>query len=150
MIIPAADIHAWLYTLPKEQFEQLTTEEKDWNGESCPGDEFDITYYLSECTPKFRAWLLEQGLGVSRPWNGNALIHFNPETVEAIEVETINIINELDAPFEVVQEHPRTTVKRMPTWDKYGLQGDDDVDYNGGYIQIAIDILRAYVARGEL
>lgn len=139
MIIPAADIHAWLDTLPADKYEALTTEERDGEENDCPGDEFDITYYLSECTPKFRAWLLEQGLGVSTPWNGDALIHFNPETVEAIEVETINIINDYEGEYE-----------NTGTWGKYELHGDDDVDYNGGYIQIALDILRAYVSRGEV
>ena len=47
--------------------------------------------------------------------------------------------------YDHVEKYDHTDVINVvKLWDVFGLGGDDDVDYNGSYISITVDLLRAY------
>lgn len=85
----------------------------------------DLTYYLSEASPLFSKWLKERGLFLEED-----AINFDPDKFEEISRMCDAIIAEYDDEDD------------KPLWEDFNLRGDDDVDYNGGYIQIAMDALR--------
>lgn len=44
-----------------------------------------------------------------------------------------------------VQEEYDANDEETPTWDEYGLTGDDAVDYNGTYLDTVLDAIRFYM-----
>lgn len=93
-------------------------------------DDPDPTYFLSEASEEFTAFLRDHELYLD-----GETIHFDPSQFTRIEQECNAIVDEYDS----------DRVIDGSLWNAYGLQGDDDVDYNGGYILIFIDLLKDYV-----
>lgn len=93
----------------------------------------DLLQFIHSCTPSIGEFLHEHGLFV----DGDT-IYYAPEQYDVIGELTARVVNEYDS-----------ADRRMPTWRKYELSGDDDVDYNGGYIDTFIDLLNAYDASVE-
>jgi hypothetical protein len=84
----------------------------------------------------FSVFLYEHGLRAAYDGPGEPVaLEYDPEAAKAIRKECHKIIKELD----VEGDAPRS--ERMPTWEKFCLSGDDDVDYFGGYILIGLDML---------
>jgi len=55
--------------------------------------------------------------------------------------DTFDAITEI---AEAIQEEYDSLNDESPTWDKFKLSGDCDVDYNGTYLDFAIATCRAY------
>lgn len=83
----------------------------------------DILYYLSEASVPMTLWLAEHRLY----FDGS--LHFDPSEFDVISERAQAIIDEYEGA-------PGTL------WEDFGLSGDDDVDYNGGYILIFLETIR--------
>lgn len=90
-------------------------------------DEPNVTYYISSCTPAVASFLRQHGLFVEGDH-----VHYDPFQRGPIETLARTIIDEYDS-------------GAGETWKAYHLQGDDDVDYNGGYILIFLDLLQDFL-----
>jgi len=88
-------------------------------------EEFSTDYYMSEMTQLMRDWLWQKGLYIE----GDELI-----------AETDNLDEISDVAEAIVAEYDSEEEK--PTWDRFGLSSDDDVDYNGSYIEAVVEIVR--------
>jgi len=141
------DVNAWFRDvfapIYPQEFDTVTTHDP----KELEDDPFEIDYYLSECSPKMSAFLRDHGLALGRPWNGDLLIYFNPEWFEAIDRETTAVQLDYDS---CGGELEKLGYSLGEVWKKYELHGDDDVDYNGGYLQIVIDSLRALIKHGPI
>jgi len=94
------------------------------NKEFCD-TEFSTEYYMSEMTHLMNEWLKQKGLYIE----GDELI-----------AETDNLDEISDVAEAIVVEYDSEEEK--PTWDRFGLSSDDDVDYNGSYIEAVVEIVR--------
>jgi len=88
--------------------------------------EFNIEGRLGEATDEMKDWLAELGLFVA-----NGMFYYNPESLGLIAEVVHQIIED-----EVKGEHG-------PTWYKFKLRGDDDVDFCGTYILSALEVAYA-------
>lgn len=93
-------------------------------------DDPDPTYFLSEASQEFSLFLREHGLYVEGD-------HVNYEPSQREEIE-----RECNA---VIEEYDNDRVVDGTVWEAYGLQGDDDVDYNGGYILTFLELVEDYL-----
>lgn len=87
-----------------------------------------LLYYLSEASDAMTDWLKERGLFTSLDPSGAKCLHFDRSRFDEISKMAGSIIDEYDS----VNGDP---------WEEFGLSGDDDVDYNGGYILIVVGVL---------
>lgn len=85
----------------------------------------DLAYYLGAASEKFSAWLKERDLFIE-----NDTLTFNLDTYPQIAQMCLAIQREYDY-----------NAQSGPLWKEFDLSGDDDVDYNGGYLIIAMDII---------
>lgn len=146
----------WIYNLPDKEFHELTGSSKSQAARGTD-DEFDITYFLSETAPKFETWLKEQGLYLMPVKNGITYLRYNPDHFENINTACQGIMADYDDDFDTLRNlgcfPPYRDAQGEPTpespWGKWELGGDDDVDYNGGYITIVLDVLIAYERREQ-
>lgn len=144
-------LNDWLYNLPDKEFENITTHRKE-DAPRRTQDEFDLGYYLSETAPKFETWLEQQCFYLGTRSNGEKVIYYDLDNFDNINVACAAIRADYDDDFETLRKlgcfPPYRNADGSPAegtpWKKWGLRGDDDVDYNGGYITIALDILIAY------
>jgi hypothetical protein len=83
------------------------------------------------CTTKFAQFMTEAGLRIV----DDTVFIDHSNTLDIIDDEAVKISEEYD-----------NIPDPMPTWEKYDLSGDDDVDYNGSHIMIVTDILRMMIA----
>ena len=86
----------------------------------------DIAYYLDCMTPAVRAFCADHGLVLHED-----RIEFDPSKFDAIRVLTQGLAEEYENGGDNL-------------WIEYDLGGDDDVDYCGGYIDCAMEVLEAY------
>lgn len=89
----------------------------------------ELIGFLDEMMPKAAEAYKNLGL-----WVDGDIIHFNPDKFDEIEKLAQQVLDEYESG------------ERDGLWDAWELQGDDDVDYNGSYIGIIVDILKDYVA----
>lgn len=66
-------------------------------------------------------------------------ISFDPMKLHIVDAITTLITNE----YETYNDHTAEP-DAIKLWDVFQLGGDDDVDYHGSYIDITLDVLRAY------
>jgi hypothetical protein len=100
----------------------------DWEEDAEEGGPHWLMHFLGSCTPKFREFMQSQGLH----WDG-VWINF--------DVGRFPIIRAIaDRVREDYEKDPMV----RDLWNCLELSGDDDVDYNGGYITTALDILETY------
>lgn len=145
----------WLYALVDEKFVELIGASKEDCEEE---DEEDVTYYLSEATDKMKDWLKERGLYVGKVLDSQEdYIYYDPDQFRNIEIAAKSVMADYDDDFDTLRElgcfppyrdEAGEPVEGTP-WRKWNLGGDDDVDYNGGYILIALDILKCYEERPQ-
>jgi hypothetical protein len=92
---------------------------------------------LSSTSEKFGKWLAEKGV-MEDPWDSCFYITRNKAALDEISFET-----------NLIQEHYGSDAAERAgvedRWEKWGLGGDDDVDYNGGYVDTAIDMLTDFI-----
>lgn len=140
----------WLYSLSDANFALATTETKS----ECPKgteDEVKMSYFLTEATPSFTAWLMQHGLYLIEA-DGIEHIYYDPDQFENISIAAQAIMADYDDDFDRLRElgcfPPYRNADDSPAegspWKKWDLGGDDDVDYNGGYITIILDCLKMY------
>lgn len=95
-------------------------------------DSTTIVDLLTNTTDEFGAWLRERGLFLS---DDRLHVHVNPDTLAEINTMCDRIIDEYDS-----GDDPET-------WRRFNLHGDDGVDYNGGYVLEAIDVIRKHLGQ---
>jgi hypothetical protein len=117
MKISIADLTA--YAIAHDERLGLVLDENDPNP----------TYYLSEATPLFSAFLRDHGLYV----DGDH-VHYDPTQHGAIELQCNAFIDEYDDDGGPAD-----------SWTQFGLQGDDDVDYNGGYVLVFLELVEDFL-----
>lgn len=132
--ISFADLTAWTLAQSKNLVDNLGVVPEDDNAVKAD----DILYYLEEATPAVHAFLMNHGLWIDE---AAKVLHFDPSQFADIRVLTDKIAEEYDD----IELHG----DKLPTWHEYGLGGDDDVDYNSGYIGIAMGVLEEYVKTTE-
>ncbi len=92
---------------------------------------FEITYWLGQMTGALRQYMSTYlGLTVNE-----TTITFDDSLLNDIDHLANLIFIEYNSAIDV---YPQKT----PLWGMFSLSGDDDVDYNGSYINVACDILR--------
>lgn len=144
-------LNEWLYSLPDARFEEVACAKKSDHPQGTE-DEFSLTYWLSECNDKFFEWLVSQGL-----YQRNAWLTYDPDNFDAIAKECAAIMADYDSDVEEIAklglgystnpaDYDGERHENTP-WVKWGLGGDDDVDYHGGYITMVLDVLIAYEGR---
>lgn len=111
------------------KFEVFCREHADKFGMTIDEEHDSAAYYLSEASPQFTAMMLTHGLYI----DGDTL-EVQEDQLEYIEDEALRVIASFDNGGQTSR-----------AWEEYGLSGDNDVDYNGGYILIFIEALRAYI-----
>lgn len=144
-------LNDWLYNLPDKEFEELTMVPKVDSPRGTE-DEYDFKYHLSECTDEFFQYLVSQGLFVRGNW-----VTYDPDLFSNISAAAASVMADYDNDEAKLRElgcfppyeNPDGTRANTTPWVKWNLGGDDDVDYNGGYILAALDVLITYEARGE-
>lgn len=139
-------LNDWLYGLPDEEFGDLTCEVK---ADSPRGtqDEYDFSYYLSECTDAFFQFLVANGLFVR-----GGTITYDTDYFGNIATAAAAVMADYDDDHDALAKlgclPPYTNADGSRTevmpWVKWELGGDDDVDYNGSYITMALDVLLEY------
>lgn len=92
------------------------------------GDEYFL-YYLSEASDAMTNWLKGRGLFVATEEDGERYLNFDRSRFEEIRLMAASVIDEYDSD----EDHG--------VWSQFNLSGDDDVDYNGGYIFIILNVL---------
>lgn len=80
-------------------------------------------YHFSEINETFKKMLNLLGLR----WDEHAVFIDYDFTLAAVEMLASGVSDNLID---------------TPTWDEFRLSGDDDVDYNGGYILTGVEIIR--------
>lgn len=150
-IVSVSVLNDWIYSQPDQVFIDLTgsTKVQAIRGTD---DEFDISYFLTETAPKFEAWLKEQGLFPETMGKAGTYLHYNPNNLDNIATACAAIVadydDDLDALWKLGCFPPYRNADGTPAegtpWKKWDLGGDDDVDYNGSYITIVLDVLVAY------
>jgi hypothetical protein len=50
----------------------------------------------------------------------------------------------IEAVVDAIRDEYDSTDSNKPLWRRFDLRGDDDVDYHGGYVVEALEILRTY------
>ena len=68
-------------------------------------------------------------------------IHFDCKYFEAIDA----ICDCIHQDYDDFSNLNDIDMLPLSTWKLFDLSGDDDVDYNGSYIQTAVDWLRTYI-----
>ena len=86
-----------------------------------------MVHQANSMTPKVREWLSK----VCEFTCDDEGITYDPQMLDTVD----NLTDVLSAEYEAIQDI-RTT------WTAFGLSGDDDVDYNGGYINAITEVLR--------
>lgn len=123
-----AALASWLNADPQRIEDLGITHSRD--DEDSPYEAEDVSYYLSECTDAFRDMMRKNGLWVSDDWN---TLHFDPDLLQNIEDQAAAVEDALDGEDE------------DGAAELYGLSGDDSYDYNGSYITLMMDLIRAYL-----
>ena len=99
-------------------------------GELFNQEEFSTDYYMSEMTQLMRDWLWQKGFFIES---------------DELVVETDNL-DEIERIAEaIVAEYDCEDEKERIHWDQFGLSSDDDVDYNGSYIEGVVEIVRVWL-----
>ena len=93
-------------------------------------------HFLASCTPKFEEFMATQGLR----HDGDVIV-FDVDKFIIIRTVSNVIVAEYNS-----ENRPHGADS---LWDHFGLSGDDDVDYQGGYIAIALEVLTEYDRRSE-
>lgn len=101
------------------------------DSEDAPFTANDV-FTIDEAKPAFTAFLRENGLFVA---DDKETVVYDPQTFPRIRQECDALTDEYEG---------GDTTNSDSLWSKYGLGGDDDVDYHGGYIQQFLDLLEAY------
>lgn len=91
----------------------------------------DIEYLLSEQDQDFAGFLEANGLALT-----DEGISFDPEKLDAIDAVANTIIQEYEIPEG-----------KRPTWERFGLESDEDCDYSGHYVLRITKLLRIFVQR---
>ena len=101
-------------------------------------DAFDaLTSNLTSCTELFSAMMGENGLHVT-----DDSVTFDPDGLGVIETVSSRVASDYEQSLD--DGTSKTNDPESP-WVVYGLSGDDDVDYNGSYIDTGIMLLRVLV-----
>ena len=126
MQIPQSHFTDYLNSLTPQQLQNFSIS---------PGERDVFSQFLtliSSATPKMRKFLKSKGLYYHPK---SKTLYYSPENTNTIREETGKIVDEYEGESEFDPEDPEST------WERYGLGGDDDVDYNGSYIDAALDAL---------
>lgn len=100
-------------------------------GSVVEGDpEFDSEYFMGEMTQQMEQWLKDRGFYISQETKE---FHFNSELLDEIET----VVQAIIAEYQTDDEHP--------TWEQFGIDDDDAVDYNGGYIMSMLNVAKTYL-----
>lgn len=97
---------------------------------------------FSEIKPAFERFMKRNGVWVEGGEDSEPILHYDPVGARRIEEETNRIGEWLDMSDKEKAE--REAKGETNPWLKYGLSGDDDVDYHGGYVQNMLDAMEAY------
>ena len=95
-----------------------------------------LSYYLSEMSPETRAALNEFGF----IW-GTDNIRIDLDRIPSIEELTMAVHDEYDRDDNDDDDDDNES---GGIWDELGLSSDDDVDYNSGYIETALELINLY------
>ena len=120
------DLNTWTLAQSKNLVDNLGVVPEDDNAVKAD----DILYYLEETTPAVNAFLMNHGLWIDE---ASKILHYDTSQFADIRVLTDKIAEEYD--------DEDLSGDELPTWQEYGLSGDDDVDYNSGYIGIIMGVL---------
>lgn len=89
----------------------------------------NLIYFFSEARPSTFLELANRGLVIDRELN----------TIVIRDIAALDSADELLD--EITSDYNGET--NHGWWETLGLGGDDDVDYNGGYLMCNLDVLRA-------
>jgi hypothetical protein len=92
--------------------------------EDRPLDASDLLFYLSETSMPMAAFMRKHGLFMDAEG-----LHFDLSQFDAIR----------DIAGKVVAEHQAGELDGV--WKEFDLSGDEDADYDGGYILTALDLI---------
>lgn len=92
--------------------------------------EDEIFTYVRECGDAFLAFMKLQGLDVDEQ---NRVIRYDMRGWNRITAET-----------KAIQEDYEASGNDSPSWDRWNLASDDEVDYYGSYIEIFMELIADY------
>lgn len=87
----------------------------------------NVASFIKSCTPQFSEAMKSFGLDA-----GEEGVTWDPAKLNRIEELANQVMDEYDSEGS------------GKVWEQYDLSGDDDVDYNGGYILMFIDCLKEF------
>jgi len=145
-----AVFNEWLWSQKQEVFEEITSMDAKTR-EKADEEDFDMGHFLTSASDLFSAWLKEHGL-----WFEDDTIYYDPDHFGVIALEAACVMADYDFDAEILAKGDYSTsaedyeykdgrqASKKTPWNRWNLGGDDDVDYNGGYITMALDALIVY------
>ena len=143
----------WLNSQSAELFEEITGISKK-EQEKTPF--FEIDLFLTAASELFSAWIRENGLWFDEETD---TICYDPDKFGVIALQAACVMADYDwdedsskilaaggystNPDDYEYKDGRQASRNTP-WNRWNLRGDDDVDYNGSYIAMALDALLVY------
>lgn len=89
-----------------------------------------LLYWMAERNYNMECWMETVGLWIDHDARE---IHYDPKYFPQIHAMTKRIFDEYESGAMDDDENS--------IWNEFGLRGDDDVDYNGGYIENFLTLL---------
>jgi hypothetical protein len=145
--IRIAELASWLATLPDDHPAMP-------DFARCRDGSFDPLRFLSEIhepypsdigLESFPQFIEDHGIKISDDLD---FIYFDPDLAQEIDKVCCQITEEYEGFDAEGNEIPESY--GHPTWTRFGLGGDDDVDYCSSYVTAGISMLNEYITEKEV